>query len=309
MGCAAGVHVVAETPDAAAELANRAVERVRQLERRWSRFRPGSELNRLNAASGAPTVVSTDTARLVARMVDAWEATAGRFDPTLLDALEQSGYTQSWTDGLGLVASDGQRTPGRRCIGFTADPETGLVVLPAGVRVEPGGIGKGLAADLVTSELLDAGAAGALVNLGGDVRVRGDDGTDGGGWVIGIEDPHEDTRDVAVVTIADGAVCTSSRLFRRWRTPAGEAHHLLGPSTGQPLGGDVDAVTIVAGEAWWAEALTKAVFVAGAGAAAEVVESGGVCGLLVFSDGAVMRTGPWSEIEATLDITDSEVPS
>jgi len=183
------------------------------------------------------------------------------------------------------------------------------VVLPAGVRVEPGGIGKGLAADLVTSELLDAGAAGALVNLGGDVRVRGNDGTDGGGWVIGIEDPHEDTRDVAVVTIADGAVCTSSRLFRRWRTRAGEAHHLLDPSTGRHLGGDVDAVTVVAGEAWWAEALTKAVFVAGADAAVEVVESGGVCGLLVLSDGLVMRTGPWSEIETSPDITECEVPS
>lgn len=292
MGCAAAVRVVAADGATASSLADAAVARVAELERRWSRFVPDSEVNGLNAAGGRPVVVSRDTAALVAAMVDAWRLTHGRYDPTMLDALRSVGYADSWDADRTFVAgaSPDALLPGRGCDAIGVDVESGLVELPAGTAVEPGGIGKGLAGDLVTDEAIAAGAAGVMVDLGGDVRVQGD-AVDGSTWLVAIEDPHDEGRDLAVVEIDSGAVCTSSRLIRRWSTPTGPAHHLLDPETGRPVAGDLDTVSVVAGEGWWAEALAKAAFVAGLPEALDVISDAGCGGVLVESGGLVVRTG------------------
>lgn len=292
MGCAAAVHVVASDSATASRLADAAVERVADLERRWSRFVDTSEVNRLNACAGAPVVVSADTAVLVSAMVEAWYLTAGRYDPTMLDALHRVGYAQSWDADRTFVAdaSTEMLLPGRGCDRIRVDVETGLVELPAGAAIEPGGIGKGLAGDIVTAELLADGAAGAMVDLGGDVRTRGES-ADGRTWIVSIADPYDGTRDLTAVEIESGAVCTSSRLLRRWDTPTGPAHHLLDPATGRPVSSGLDAVTIVAGEGWQAEALAKAAFVAGLPAAEDLLADTGCGGVLVGTGGRVLRRG------------------
>ena len=58
--------------------------------------------------------------------------------------------------------------------------------LPAGAGFDPGGIGKGLAADLAVAEALTEGAAGVCVNLGGDVRLEGS-APDGGAYDVLID--------------------------------------------------------------------------------------------------------------------------
>lgn len=136
------------------------------------------------------------------------------------------------------------------------------MTLPQGVGLDPGGIGKGLAADIVVRELLAAGAAGAMVNLGGDVRVAGQS-RHGDGWTIVVEDPFDASKELSRVHLVDGAVATSSRLLRRWRRGDTDFHHLVDPRTGAPLAGDIAAVTVVAGAAWWAEVMSKAVFAGG----------------------------------------------
>ena len=74
------------------------------------------------------------------------------------------------------------RRPRRRrgvpgCDGVELDDLVSAVRLPPGVALDLGGIGKGAAADEVSAELLGAGVPGVrgvLVNLGGDLRARGD---------------------------------------------------------------------------------------------------------------------------------------
>ena len=119
------------------------------------------------------------------------------------------------------------------CSAITWDDAACTVTLPAGVGFDPGGIGKGLAADIVTEELLAAGAAGALVSVGGDVRVRGESPS-GPTWSLAIDDASRDGVELLRLGLGDGAIATSSRLQRRWTTRAGEAHHLIDPRTGRP---------------------------------------------------------------------------
>jgi thiamine biosynthesis lipoprotein len=204
------------------------------------------------------------------------------FDPTVHAALVGLGYDRD----LALVRADpvGALTPtgpAPGCAGIDVDPVASTVQLPPGVAVDPGGIGKGLAADLVAGELLGAGAAGCLVNVGGDLRALGRPPTDAG-WVVTVPDPYRPREELLRVTLAEGGVATSSRLGRRWRVGGTEVHHLLDPCTGTPAESDVVAATVFAAEAWEAEVLVKALTVGGttgfdlmAGAAAVAVTTTG----------------------------------
>ncbi len=263
-------------------LADRAVARVAELERRWSRFDPASDVSLVNAASPRPVAVAPETLELARRAVEAARETGGRFDATQLPALLAAGYDRTFT--LIAAAETARPLPWDRATsrpdrggpddggahgralplapggGLTIDPESGTVAVPTGHGLDPGGIGKGLAADLVSAELMAAGADGALVNLGGDLRVRGR-GPDEGDWPLSVADPFDPGVELLHLAVGDGALATSSRLLRRWHDRHGRpVHHLIDPFTGVPSTTDVVAVTVLAAEGWWAEALTKALF-------------------------------------------------
>jgi thiamine biosynthesis lipoprotein len=144
--------------------------------------------------------------------------------------------------------------------GVEVDDVAGTARVPAGVSFDPGGIGKGLAADLAVVAVAAAGASGALVSVGGDVRVWGRP-PQGQGWTLTVQDPFTPDRDAAAVVLRDGGVATSSVLGRRWHHAGSPMHHVVDPATGSPVDNGVVAVTAVAGTAWWAEVLTKAVLV------------------------------------------------
>lgn len=268
--------------------------RIRQLEARWSRFLDTSEISALNRRAGRPVIVSADTFQLVARAATAWAATGGRFDPTVGAALAAHGYDRDFAD-VRTTTSDAPRTTGPTpgAAGIDLIPGINAITLPHGVTFDAGGIGKGFAADLTAALLVAEGADGALVNLGGDLRVAGRPPTPEG-WVINVADPLDPDRELLRVAIPEGAVATSSRLMRRWHTTTGEAHHLIDPSTGRPADTDTVAVTVVAGEAWWAEALTKALFLTGPDGLSDL---DGVHAVVVTADGARHAT---PDLEATL---------
>jgi FAD:protein FMN transferase len=248
--------------------------RIGVLESRWSRFLPDSEICALNASSGRPVEVSDDTRLLVEHAVDAWRLTGGGFDPTLLDALRQAGYDRSFDTfdhdariGSSAIPSLDVTRPGCTDIVFDGS----AITLPAGMGFDPGGIGKGLAADLVAAELIAAGAAGVCVNMGGDLRVRGRSPS-GSGWTLAIEHPLCSTP-VALVGLWDGAVATSSVLRRVWAVDGERRHHLIDPATGQPSTSDLAVVSVVTGDAWIAEVLAKALLLRGAERAFDLLDT------------------------------------
>lgn len=234
--------------------------RVVELERRWSRFLPDSEISRLNRAEGSPLEVSADTVTAVRAACAAWVVTGGRFDPTVHDSLVRLGYD----DTIDVVARRGGGSPAIAlpapgCDGVVFDEVQRIVHLPLGVRLDLGGIGKGLAADLVVAGLLARGARGAMVSVGGDLRVAGTP-PNGEAWIVDVEDPRTDLP-VARLELLDGGVATSTTLRRRWRTGQRPHHHLLAPDTGTSTTSDVVGVTVVADTAAWADALSKVPFV------------------------------------------------
>jgi thiamine biosynthesis lipoprotein len=258
-------------------------EVVRRCERRWTRFCSSSELSRLNAASGQTVVLEPDTFELVAAAVRCWHLTGGRFDPTVGHAMCAAGYDTSF-EKASLAASPSAPTPG--CAGILLDDDLKTVALPAGVRLDLGGIAKGHAADLAVAAMVEAGADEALADLGGDVACAGDRGAEG--WSIGVENPFDLGVSVATLRLGSGAVSTSSVLRRRWGGDTRTLHHLIDPRTGEPSRSDLVAVTIVAATASWAEVLAKATLIGGAADATRTVADAGATGMVFTAAGDVI---------------------
>jgi thiamine biosynthesis lipoprotein len=280
----------------------RARERVEVLESRWSRFREDSEISRLNRRAGRATRLSYDSYLLVDRAVEGWRLTEGRYDPTVLKAVEAAGYDRSFEEVAAAPASLDARPaaprPAPGCGGIVLDPRRGKVTLPVGVGFDPGGIGKGLAADLVVDLLLEEGAAGACVSLGGDGRMAGE--APAGGWQVGIGNPYDESELVAVTVLDDHGIATSSRLIRQWSAGGVKRHHLLDPRTGESIQNGLDATTVIAPYAWMAEVLAKAAFVAGPQEGEQLVRDLGGAGLLIGGLDRIRLAGPFTRFLAPL---------
>ena len=153
----------------------------------------------------------------------------------MLRALERSGYDRDFASvprtGDALTAST---SPAPGCGDIELDPLVKSVRLPPGVALDLGGIGKGLAADLVAQALVDAGADGVLVNLGGDARILGESPRSEG-WIVEFENPLA-FGSLGVARLAGGAVCTTTRTKRRWTRGGVPQHHLIDPATARRRG-------------------------------------------------------------------------
>jgi thiamine biosynthesis lipoprotein len=262
-----------------------------ELEARWSRFRPDSEISTLNRAAGRPVAVSPETLTVLALAVLGWQATAGRFDPTVLDALEAAGYDRSLeqlpADGEGMDGSRPTPGPAPGLAGIRLDAGAGTVTLPAGTRLDLGGIAKGYTADLLCARLRAAGAAGVCVNVGGDLRVSGT-ASRGGPWTIAVPHPHGGQ--AATLELSEGAAATSSPLQRAWHAAGRPAHHLIDPHTGQPAATGILQATMVTEEAWRAEVAAKAAFLAGLPDALPLATRLGTEALVIDQDGGIHLT-------------------
>lgn len=257
---ASDAHVILVDPAHGAERYARS--RLDDLERRWSRFLPGSDVSRLTTSPDAFLMVSPDTIRLLATMKLAWKSTAGRYDPTMLDAINAAGYSAS-IDGSGRTSCrTGSPARGGTIADVQIDAETSAVVVPAGVGLDPGGIGKGLAADMVVTELIGGGTGGALVTVGGDLAASGTPPT-AEGWYVAVEHPLDSSRELVRLALGAGGVATSSTLSRSWIEGGSRRHHVIDPRTRTCASTDLAAVTVVARAGWEAEVHATAALLSG----------------------------------------------
>ena len=290
MGTDCQILVIADG-DSASELVQLGRDRVEMLEQCWSRFRPDSDLNHLNEWAGrGPVPVSEDLLLLVERMVDAWQLTSGLFDPTVLAAMRAHGYDADFDivaarpagsiSDIVLASSPGMS-------GVVVDHDAGTVTLPVGIGLDPGAIGKGLAADVIAEELSSAGATGVLVNLGGDVAIAGLDTTP---WAVAVQDERRDPADpdrVMTVLHFDGdttrlGTATSTTLKRRWAQ--GRRHHVMDPRTGTMSTSPLVQVTVVAATAWEAEVLATAALLLGPAEAMDLLSANELTAIVMTPD-------------------------
>lgn len=263
-----------------------ALASLQEMERCWSRFIDDSELSELNRSAGrwfpmSPLLATAvDKARLMYALTD------GRFDPTVLTSLRSLGYNQSFA-AIGASAPttpEIQPPPGLHCV----ERERHWIRLPEGLELDLGGIGKGLAADLIATGLVERGSASVCVSMGGDIRVAG--AVPEGGWRIPVTDPIHTGASIGAVAISDGALVTSTTMYRRWQRDDVVFHHIIDPTTGDSARAGVAAAVVAAKSAALAEAIAKAALIAGVDDGLDLIERCGGAGWMITDDGELLPT-------------------
>ncbi len=300
MGCEFRL-LVGEPVEPGLAPAHEAAERARRwleaCDSRLSRFRESSELVALNAAPEA--VVSARPLLIAAVDAALWaaELTGGLVDSTLAGAIEAVGYRDSLAGARPVplqealtsapprrAASPGPRGAWRE---IHVDRCAGTISRPVGVRVDSGGVVKGLAADLVAQ--LFAGYERFAVDAAGDLAIGGVRAARRP-YEVEVEHPLSGEH-VHAVPVSAGGIATSGLNSRMWRREDGTiAHHLLDPSTGEPAWTGLLMVTALGRSALEAETLAKWALLSGPAGARRVLGAQG--GLAVHDDGDVELIGP-----------------
>ncbi len=271
----------------------RAHGRLLEWHAQFSRFQPDSELTRLNQAPEEAVAVSPMMRRVLDAAVRAAHATGGLVDPTLLGEIERAGY-DSHFEGEGLplavaLALAPERAPGRPAPDSNwrrvrTDRRAGTVTRPPGVRIDPGGIAKGVFADELASLLSGYGAF--VVDCGGDMRLGGRLGLV---REVHVASPFDDST-LHTFAVVRGGVATSGVGRRSWLARDGRpAHHLLDPASGRPAFTGIVQVTALAPTATEAETLSKAALLSGPERADQILVHGGA---IVLEDGNFVVLDP-----------------
>jgi FAD:protein FMN transferase len=295
------VRVGDPSEEAARSAARRARETLFEAHRALSRFDPESELSRLNADPRDEVPASELLRRVVAAALTAGLRSGGLVDATLVDEIEAAGYATSRDFGPALEACasppphPAAASPRAGWCEFAVDERAGTVTRPTGVRLDPGGIAKGLLADLVGESLIDFDSF--AVDCGGDLRIGGSRRREQRVLVdnpAGGEPLHE-------LRIADGAVATSGITRRAWTAADGRlAHQIIDPATGEPAFTGVVQATALAPTGLLAETLAKAALLAGPERADEHLPFGGV---IVVESGAAWVVDPLGTLLPEVQVT------
>lgn len=232
MGTRCQFRLCADRPGQVDDAAQRAIDEVRRIETKYSRYRDDSIVSRINAAAGLgrPVAVDAETAGLLGFAAQLHEASEGLFDIT-------SGVLRrAWDFSSGRLPDAHAVSALLPLVGWQKvhwDGEAISLTVP-GMQLDFGGFGKEYAADRAATLLREAGVTGGTVNLGGDVAVVGPR-PDGTPWRIGIAHPRQPDAVVASIELGDGALATSGD-YERFIDVEGERHcHILDPRTGWPV--------------------------------------------------------------------------
>jgi FAD:protein FMN transferase len=268
-----------------------------------SRFRPDSELSRLNAADGAVTSVGEVFADLVDAALRAARLTDGDVDPTCGQALMEIGYDRDFAllqaaeprdagERPGRPARPGRRVPGWRSVRL--DRKRRLIQLSNAAQLDLGATAKAWAADRCARLIAAQTGSGVLVSLGGDIAVGGPPPADG--WQVRVTDDHAAGPEAPgqTVTIRSGGLATSSTTVRAWAVGGRRMHHIIDPATGEPTRSCWRTVSVAAGTCVDANTASTAAIIRGA-AAVPWLRDAGLPARLVRQDGAVETTAGWPD--------------
>jgi thiamine biosynthesis lipoprotein len=276
------------------------------IDRACSRFRPDSEIARVNAGAGRAVRVSPLFAEALTLALRAARLTDGDVDPTVGSALVLGGYDRDWRlldpppAGRSEELTNGEVRPiptvlarhicGWRNVVFDGDAHT--VRVPAGFTIDLGATAKSWAADRAAHAAALAGECGALVGVGGDIAVSGP--APARGWAVRVTDDHRSDHHAPgqTVTIRSGGLATSSIAVRRWRHRGRTMHHIIDPTTGAPVRGSWRTVSAAAASCADANIATTSALVR-AGMAPAWLTRLGVPARLVSTGGRVYTIGAW----------------
>ena len=269
LGCPCEILADTEDVSAGRDLLALARAEALRVEEKFSRYRAGSVLAAVNAGAGAELVVDDETANVLDYAARCFEISGGLFDATtgiLRKAWKFDGGERRVRreDVEGLLAFVGWSK-----LSWSRP----RLLLPAGMELDFGGIGKEYAADRIAALLSRARPVAVLVNLGGDIATAGAR-RGGRAWSVGIEDAARPGTLDKLVSLKSGALATSGDAHRFATVEGRRLGHILDPRTGWPVEDAPRSATVAAATCTEAGFLAKLALMHGRGAEAFLTKEG-----------------------------------
>lgn len=210
-------------------VAQAAEEEVRRIETKYSRFRPDSILSKINSSDGQKTTIDAETHYLLNYSSVAFELSDGLFDITA------GVLSKLWDFRNGIIPSPETIRTNLAYVGFQHIRfNSNSIILPAGMSLDFGGIGKEYAVDCAAAICKSAGITHGIVDLGGDLHVIGPQ-PDNRPWKVGVRNPRAPENAIAELAITQGGLSTSGDYERYFEHSGKRYCHLLLPKTGMPV--------------------------------------------------------------------------
>jgi FAD:protein FMN transferase len=258
-----------------------------------NRFREDSELTRLNDGHGETTSISTTLELAVEAALRSAEVTGDMVDPTVLPALLALGYDRDFDElanGESILEHVAVPAMGPSAIHLDVDEHT--VTLDPPCRLDLGASAKALVIDLIADDV--AASGGVVVELGGDVAVRGEGPQ--GPWAIAVSDTLVINGDEPRISLRHGGIATSSTSSRTWRVGERVVNHIVDPRTGRCARGLYTTATVSASDCVVANAFATAALLWNEDASYHIAQAGWSA-RLVRRDGSLEFVGGWPDDE------------
>jgi thiamine biosynthesis lipoprotein len=261
-----------------------------ELENKWSRFIPDSEVMLLNNNPDSMCEVSDETLRLVSEMKLGFELTQGLYSGNIMGDLIDMGFAASRTNPANITNWSAMSVGSKNLSDIEIDLDLKSVSVPRGVAIDAGGIGKGLAADLMSDYAMELGAMGVAIFAGGDVAVKGM-ARDASGWKVNVCDPKNSDDFIAAVSLSRGGLATTSP--KGWTID--NAHHIIDPRTHKSSDSNVLQATVIAASASQAEMLAKMCVILQSNEGLARIDALGVAALIVDNSNQVHTSQNWGK--------------
>ncbi len=281
LGTVVEITIMGEDRNRLEEALSAAFARISEIEKVTDRFTADSEITHINRRKDPrPIPVSPDMLEMVRISGSIADQTGGAFDITITPVFDLWGFDiggrlpkpEEIAGHLGLV--DYHRV--------TLDPtHKTLTIIDPAVRLNLDGIAQGYAARAARDVLLRFGVTSGVINVSGDMAIIGDKA--GKPWRIGVQDPRNGKKLVAVIKAEDIAIVTSGDYERCFFVDGVRYHHIIDPHTGYPARGCA-SVTVVTEDPAIADALSTAIFVLGPKKGIELAERLKTVDVLIVAD-------------------------
>lgn len=259
-GTLCSITAYAETEKKAVDAIERAFAELKRVDSFLSDYNEASELSKLNASAGTDFKVSADLMNFLKESKKYFESSGGAFDPTVGPIMDLWGFRNKGKEPK--MPSQSEIQGALKCVGFDKikiEEAKMTVNIPKGMRLDPGAIGKGLAADLAADVLKKEGIKSALIDLGSSTILAVGAPPGNGGWLVSVG-----RKDLKLYTLLlkDACLSTSGSYEKTVRINGKEYTHIMDPKSGMPVEG-VMQVSIIAPTGTASDALSTAVFVLG----------------------------------------------
>jgi thiamine biosynthesis lipoprotein len=248
---------------------DKALLEIKRIEDLMTDWREDSQVMDINRAAGKrPVIVDHELALLLAEAQKISELTQGHFDVTYAALGELWDFQNPKIPKEKIIKKTLELVNYKN---LSIDTQTNTVFLNTeGMRIGLGGIAKGYAVDRAVEVIHKEGFKNFAVNAGGDLTVRGR--KQGNLWWVAIRHPRDKEKNLALIPISNGSVVTSGDNERYFEIKGKRYAHILNPKTGYPVD-YMQSVTIMAKNAYWADALATGVFVLGPEKGLKLIES------------------------------------